>query len=101
MKRVFYTKTGAALLAASLTLTTAPAQQPLPVSARQWEASKPKGSVFPDFDFMVSPAEYAAKYSDQPIFRLKTDFPSALPLHIPEFMEKIDFRTQPLAYLEA
>lgn len=103
MKRVFGTtrRTGAALLAAILTLTTAPAQQPLPASARQLEASKPKGSGFPDFGFMVSPAEYAAKYSDQPIFRLKTDFPSTLPTHIPEFMEKIDFRTQPLAYLEA
>ncbi len=103
MKRVFDStrRTGAALLAAILALTTAPAQQPLSTSAKQLEARKQKGSGFPDFGFMVSPAEYAAKYSDQPVFRLKTDFPSALPSHIPEFMEKIDFKTQPLAYLEA
>ena len=94
-------RAGAALLAAILALTTAPAQQPLSTSARQLEARKQKGTGFPDFGFMVSPAEYAAKYSDQPVFRLKTDFPSALPSQIPEFMEKIDFRTQPLAYLEA
>ena len=103
MKNVFdqINRTVAAVLAALLALTTAPAQQPLSVSAQQLVERKQKGSGFPDFGFMVSPAEYAAKYSDQPVFKLKTDFPTALPSHLPEFIERIDFRTQPLEYLEA
>src|ERR1700677_4434236 len=91
----------AALLTAILALTTAPAQQPLSASAQQLVERKQKGSGFPDFGFMVSPAEYAAKYSDQPVFKLKTDFPAVQPSHLPEFMERIDFRTQPFEYLEA
>jgi hypothetical protein len=103
MKKVFdqIKPTVAALLTAILALTTAPAQQPLSASAQQLVERKQKGSGFPDFGFMVSPAEYAAKYSDQPIFKLKTDFPAVRPSHLPEFMERIDFRTQPLEYLEA
>ena len=103
MKKVFdqIKPAVAALLTAILALTTGPAQQPLSASAQQLVERKQKGSGFPDFGFMVSPAEYAAKYSDQPVFKLKTDFPDVQPSHLPEFMERIDFRTQPLEYLEA
>lgn len=103
MKKIFVQikRTVAALLTAVLALTSAPAQQPLSASAQQLAERKQKGSGFPDFGFMVSPAEYAAKYSDQPVFKLKTDFPAVQPSRLPEFMERIDFRTQPLEYLEA
>jgi len=77
------------------------AQQPLSSSAQALAMRKQKGSSFPDFGFMVSQSEYAAKYSDQPIFRLKTDFPRQLPSQRPEFLEKIDFHEEPLKYLEA
>ncbi len=60
-----------------------------------------KAAGFPDFGFMVTPAEYAAKYSDQPIFRLKTDFPTELPARLPAFLEKIDFHEDPLGYINA
>lgn len=62
---------------------------------------KPKGTGVPDFGFMVSPADYAAKYSDHPVFRLKIDFPREKPARLPAFVEKIDFRKQPLEYLVA
>lgn len=103
MKKVFpqIKRMVAGFLTAVLALTTAPAQQPLSASAQQLLQRKQKGSGFPDFGFMVSPAEYAAKYSDQPVFKLKTDFPTVLPTTLPEFMQKIDFRTHPLEYLEA
>ena len=39
-------------------------------------APKGLGGRFPDFGFMVSPAEYQAKYAGEPVFRLKTYFPS-------------------------
>ncbi len=55
---------------------------------------------FPDFGFMVSPADYVSKYSDQPIFRLKADFPTEMPKELPEFL-KIDFKKEPLKYIEA
>lgn len=60
-------------------------------------------SEFPDFGFMVSPEEYAKSYSDQPLFRIKTDFPREKPTaaQMPEFLKSIDFRTEPLKYLEA
>lgn len=55
---------------------------------------------FPDFGFMVSSAEYFEKYSDQPIFRLKADFPTEKPKTLPDFLE-IDFKEYPLDYIEA
>ena len=62
---------------------------------------KQKGQGFPDFGFMVSQEEYIAKWSDQPIFRLKTDFPTRRPSDVPEFLKKIDFKKDPLAYINA
>jgi len=59
------------------------------------------GARFPDFGFMVSPAEYQAKYKDQPVFRLKTDFPREKPRQLPAFLEKFEFKKDALAYLEA
>jgi hypothetical protein len=56
---------------------------------------------FPDFGFMVSPAEYQAKYSNQPVFRLKTDYPLDKPAKAPAFLGKIDFRKNPQQYIEA
>ena len=50
---------------------------------------------------MVTPAEYAASYSDQPVFRLKIDFPKDKPARLPAFVERIDFRKSPLEYLTA
>jgi hypothetical protein len=94
-------RAAAASLAAILALTSSSAQAPTPVSAQALSARKQKGSGFPDFGFMVTPSEYAAKYSDQPVFRLKADFPRAMPARVPEFLEKIDFRKDPLAYIEA
>src|SRR5579871_3866010 len=91
----------ASALALTLALSNAFAQQPAAVSAQALTAKKQKGSGFPDFGFMVTPAEYAGKYSHEPVFRLKADFPNELPNHLPDFMEKIDFHAQPLAYLEA
>ena len=44
---------------------------------------------FPDFGFMVSPEEYQAKYSDQPIFRLKTDYPLDKPAKAPKDKPKV------------
>jgi hypothetical protein len=70
-------------------------------SAQALSSRKQKGTGFPDFGFMVSPVEYLAKYSDQPIFRLKTDFPTMKPTAVPEFLERIDFKTQPLDYILA
>ncbi|HEU4693928.1 MAG TPA: hypothetical protein VFS23_36435 [Vicinamibacterales bacterium] len=65
------------------------------------EAHKHKGAGFPDFGFMVTPVEYAEKYSDEPVFRLKTDFPTEKPARLPAFVEQIDFREKPLEYLIA
>ena len=79
----------------------AAAQEPAAVSAEALSARKMKGAGFPDFGFMVSSSEYAQKYSGQPVFRLKTDFPRELPRVPPAFLEKIDFRTDPLAYILA
>lgn len=62
---------------------------------------RPAGSGVPDFGFMVTPAEYTASYSDQPVFRLKIDFPTEKPTQLPAFVEKIDFRKNPLEYLVA
>ena len=71
------------------------------VSAKALSARERKGVGFPDFGFMVSPSEYAAKYADQPLFRLKTDFPREMPRDLPDFLQKIDFRKDPLAYILA
>ena len=55
---------------------------------------------FPDFGFMVSPAEYNEKYADHPLFRLKADFPEKKPDKMPGFLD-IDFKKEPLKYIEA
>ena len=57
---------------------------------------------FPDFGYMVSADEYRSKYGDQPLFRLKTDFPTELPAEsaMPSFLD-IDFKAEPKRYLEA
>src|SRR5256714_11601966 len=55
---------------------------------------------FPDFGFMVSSSDYVNKYSDQPVFRLKADFPKQQPTEMPKFLE-IDFKKEPLKYIEA
>lgn len=55
---------------------------------------------FPDFGYMVSDSEYLAKYSDQPLFRLKADFPTVMPTKMPDFLS-IDFKKDPLKYIEA
>lgn len=64
------------------------------------ETQNVQSNVFPDFGFMVSPQEYREKYADQPLFRLKTDFPTELPTEMPKFLE-IDFKKEPLKYIEA
>lgn len=98
---IAFQRSSASLLALMLT-SSASAQTPQAgVSAQALTAKKQKGSGFPDFGFMVTPAEYAAKYSKEPVFRLKADFPTEMPAHAPEFLDKIDFHSQPLAYLEA
>jgi hypothetical protein len=71
------------------------------LSAQRLSSRKQEGVGFPDFGFMVTPAEYAQKYSDQPIFRLKTDFPTRKPGKLPEFIERIDFKKNPKEYLMA
>lgn len=55
---------------------------------------------FPDFGFMISPQEYNAQYADQPLFRLKADFPQEKPEEMADFFA-IDFRKEPLKYIEA
>jgi hypothetical protein len=57
-------------------------------------------NAFPDFGYMVSLAEYDSFYSDQPIFRLKADFPMTKPTKLPDFLS-IDFKKEPLKYIEA
>ena len=69
--------------------------QPRPRTFRQ----KGSGIELPDFGFMVKPAEYTQKYSDQPIFRFKADFPKEKPEQVPAFVEQIDFKKNPDEYL--
>lgn len=57
-------------------------------------------SGFPDFGYMVTPAEYIKSYSEHPLFRLKADFPTSKPVEMPKFIE-IDFKKEPLKYIEA
>lgn len=88
------------------TTGTAPAEKAMAAkaespAAKALAARKEKGAGFPDFGFMVTPQEYHQQYSDQPIFRLKCDFPKALPKKLPDFVEKIDFRKDPKGYLLA
>lgn len=88
--------------------TTAPAPAALardPAEAaallRRPEGYKLEQNPFPDFGFMVPVDEYMQKYSDQPLFRLKTDFPTVKPKKQPDFIQKVDFRKNPLEYLLA
>ncbi|MFC3193794.1 hypothetical protein ACFODZ_06035 [Marinicella sediminis] len=59
-------------------------------------------SGFPDFGYMVSMSDYEANYSDHPVFRLKTDFPSKKPhkRQLPEVL-KIDFTKDWAAYMDS
>jgi hypothetical protein len=75
--------------------------EPKTDSARLLTRWNDPGEGFPDFGFMVTPQEYYAKYSDQPIFRLKADFPKTKPGELPEFMRRIDFRKNPKEYILA
>ncbi|HEY4679536.1 MAG TPA: hypothetical protein VIJ01_20405, partial [Candidatus Angelobacter sp.] len=59
---------------------------PQSASAVALSAEKERGMSFPDFGFMVKPADYIQNYSDQPIFRLKADFPKEKPQHVPAFV---------------
>ncbi len=92
-------------LAVSLTFPFSSAAEPmaadLAATSQALLARKQKGQGFPDFGFMVSQEEYATKWSDQPIFRLKTDFPKKLPAELPAFLKKIDFQKNPLEYILA
>jgi hypothetical protein len=108
MKIDKFIQTVAMFLAGLMAVTSSPvlvprvsAQQPLAAITEALAARKQKGAGFPDFGFMVTPAEYASKYADQPIFRLKADYPKVKPEKLPQFLEKIDFRTDSLAYIEA
>jgi hypothetical protein len=83
------------------TAAQADAFAPKTDAARKLAAWNDPGEGFPDFGFMVTPQEYYAKYADQPIFRLKADFPKAKPAELPEFMRKIDFRKNPKEYILA
>jgi len=55
---------------------------------------------FPDFGYMVSPEEYRTDYADEPLFRLKADFPRKKPSKLAAFFD-IDFKKEPLKYIEA
>ena len=77
------------------------APAPQSASAVALSAEKERGMSFPDFGFMVKPADYIQNYSDQPIFRLKADFPKEKPEHVPAFVEQIDFKKNPKEYLLA
>jgi hypothetical protein len=70
------------------------------LSAQEVHKFNHEKNGFPDFGFMVSSADYFAKYSDQPIFRLKADFPTERPKALPEFLS-IDFKKEPRKYIEA
>ena len=65
----------------------------------KWELSP---QSFPDFGYMVSDSLYKAKYMDKAVFTLKTDYPTELPPEsaMPDFLN-IDFKEEPLMYLEA
>jgi hypothetical protein len=74
---------------------------PKNASGRALLGRKQKGAGFPDFGFMVTPQEYYASYSDQPVFRLKADYPRTKPATLPDFMQRIDFRKNPKEYILA
>jgi hypothetical protein len=77
---------------------TAAARQLPPLES---EARKQTGAGVPDFGFMVTPSEYSSQYADQPVFRLKIDYPKELPSVPPAFLKAIDFKQNPLQYLLA
>lgn len=58
-------------------------------------------SGFPDFGYMVSVAEYESMYSDHPVFKLKTDFPTKMPpkKNLPDVL-KINFLDDWSSYME-
>ncbi|WP_224242559.1 hypothetical protein [Hyalangium gracile] len=87
--------------AAPAPATGAPQQAGAAALLRRPEGYKLEQSPFPDFGFMVPVSEYLEKYSDQPLFRLKTDYPTTKPKKQPDFVTKIDFRKNPLEYLLA
>lgn len=109
MKRSSYF--AALLIALSLWHLDVSAQTPTPPAAPPTtEAVAPAAMAllqmnheklgFPDFGFMVDYAEYEQKYSHEPVFRLKADFPKELPTEMPKFLE-IDFKKEPLKYIQA
>jgi hypothetical protein len=77
-----------------------PVTEKTPIALTALEKQNYEENGFPDFGYMVSPQEYREKYSDQPIFRLKTDFPTEMPEEMPKFLD-IDFKKDPLKYIEA
>lgn len=78
----------------------APVAQKSTAALTELEKQNYEQNGFPDFGYMVSPEEYQEKYSDQPIFRLKADFPTEMPTEMPAFLD-IDFKKEPLKYIEA
>ncbi len=70
-----------------------------PALAQPIAMHKLKGGGFPDFGHMVSQSDYQTLYPQQPIFSLKTDFPSKLPTKLPGFMKEYDFKKYPKDYL--
>ena len=82
----------AALIGCSMISGLAMAQQPHTLNHQR--------NSFPDFGFMVSPQEYVEKYSSEPVFRIKANFPNQLPNQTPKFLT-IDFKKSPLEYINA
>ncbi len=70
------------------------------VSAQEVHKQNFEKNGFPDFGFMVSSSDYVTMYSDQPIFRLKANFPTEKPKTLPAFLS-IDYKKEPLKYIEA
>jgi hypothetical protein len=77
--------------------STAPSNTPTNAPAIRRAAAD-----FPDFGYMVSQADYVNQYSNDPIFKLKADFPTELPTdsNKPAFLS-IDFKTSPKEYIAA
>ncbi|WP_395377372.1 hypothetical protein [Marinicella sp. W31] len=59
-------------------------------------------SGFPDFGYMVPVSTYEETYSDHPVFRLKTDFPTKMPSkrNLPDVL-KIDFTKDWAGYMDS
>lgn len=95
-------RTIGAVLAGFLVLGSLSAHHPVSWADGPRAAAHQKlNAHFPDFGFMVSPAEYRAKYAGKPVFRLKTDYPLDKPTKLPDFLTAVDFKKNPLQYLEA